>query len=122
MTPDVEAGEELRRHMLGEAWVDDWNQNTDAFDAAFKEFSVRISFGEVWLRPGLDLRARSLITVAVLMATGQREALGWHLRGALANGVTMEELSEALLHCSLYTGIPPGVVAFQIADEVLGNQ
>jgi 3-oxoadipate enol-lactonase / 4-carboxymuconolactone decarboxylase len=91
------------------------------FEAEYRDFVDRYVFGEVWSRPGLDARTRSCVTVAMLVAQGRTEPLGVHLRTALKNGATADELREILFHGAVYCGIPSATAAFKVADEVLGR-
>lgn len=87
-----------------------------------REMSVKHLFGEVWSRPGLALRDRSMITVAVLMALARTEELKFHMRGALNNGVSREELLEMIMHISHYAGWPTGASAMRVAKEIFSQQ
>ncbi|MCB2070280.1 MAG: carboxymuconolactone decarboxylase family protein, partial [Ottowia sp.] len=87
--------------------------------APIQQYIIRNAWGDVWQRPGLDLKTRSLITVAMLTALGKQHELKGHVRGALNNGVTPEELQEVLLHASIYCGVPTAVEAFRSAAEVV---
>ncbi|MCU0926101.1 MAG: carboxymuconolactone decarboxylase family protein [Hydrogenophaga sp.] len=81
----------------------------------------RAAWGDVWQRPGLDRKTRSLITVAMLTALGKQHELKGHVRGALNNGATVEEIQEVLLHAAVYCGIPTSVEAFRTAAEVVAS-
>lgn len=89
------------------------------FTRPLMEYAVRTCFGEVWQRPGLDHRTRSMLTIAMLTALGQQPQLRVHVRGALSNGVTKEEIREILMHSVIYCGLPRAVDAFGTATEVL---
>ena len=89
------------------------------FTLPIQEHITRNAWGDVWQRPGLDLKTRSLITVAFLTALGKQHELKGHIRGALNNGVTKEELQELLLHATVYCGVPAAVDAFRTAAEVV---
>ena len=116
------AGLKIRHEMFGRAGAEDrWQAATD-FNRPFEEFVSRHCFGETWSRPGLDRRTRSLLTLAVLTALVRPNQLRNHVRGALANGVTPEEIREVLLHTVDYAGIPAGVEAFTAAGEVLAER
>ena len=84
-----------------------------------QEYITRNAWGDVWQRPGLDLKTRSLITVAMLTALGKQHELKGHVRGALNNGATEAEIQEVLLHASIYCGVPTAVEAFRSAAEVV---
>jgi len=112
-------GEATRRAVLGDAHVDLATKRTSEFSAPFQDFLTGYAWGEVWTRPGLQRRERSLITLAVLTALGAEHELAMHLRGALGNGVSPEEIREVLLHTAVYAGLPRANRAFAIADDVL---
>jgi len=109
----------VRRRVLGDAHVDRAEAARTAFTDEFQDLLTRYAWGEIWSRPGLDLRTRSCITVAMLVALNRPEELVLHLRGALNNGVTRDELREVLLQSAVYCGIPAGNSAFRVASEVL---
>lgn len=113
-------GAEMRRAVLGDAHVDRAESWRTPFDIEFQDLVTRYAWGEIWARPGLDLRVRSCITVAMLVALGREEELALHLRGALNNGVTVEELKEVLLQAAVYCGMPAANGAFKTAARVLG--
>jgi 4-carboxymuconolactone decarboxylase len=112
-----DVGMSVRRDMFGAAGAEQ-RMATD-FNRPFEELVTRYCFGDVWGRPGLDRKTRSLITLAALTALTKPNQLKVHIRGALANGATVEEIREVLLHTSVYAGIPCGVEAFNAAAEVL---
>jgi 3-oxoadipate enol-lactonase / 4-carboxymuconolactone decarboxylase len=112
-------GEATRRAVLGDAHVDRAAAHTSEFTAPFQDFLSRYAWGEVWTRPGLPRRERSLITLAVLTALGAEHELAMHVRGALRNGASPEEIREVLLHTAVYAGLPRANRAFAIADDVL---
>jgi len=114
-----ETGTRIRREVLGDAHVDAANARTTDFDAPFADFITRVAWGDVWAREGLDRRTRSAITLAVLTALGREHELAIHLRGALRNGVTPDELREVLLHTAVYAGVPAANSAFAVAQEIL---
>lgn len=115
-------GRAVRAAVLGEAHVARSEAKTNAFRADFVDFLTRIAWGDVWTRPGLARRERSLITLAMLVAGSRWEELPLHLRGALNNGVTVEEIKEVLLHGAVYAGVPAANTAFAIANEVLEKE
>jgi 4-carboxymuconolactone decarboxylase len=122
MSPDdplYEAGMKVRREVLGDEHVDRAAARTTAFDAPFQEFITRQAWGSVWTREGLDRRARSCVTLGVLTALGREHELAMHVRAALRNGLTPEEIGEVLLHTSVYAGVPASNRAFAIARETL---
>jgi 4-carboxymuconolactone decarboxylase len=118
---DHDRGSEIRRAVLGDDYVDGALARQDGFTAPFQDFITRYAWGDVWSRPGLDRRTRSCITVALLAALGHDRELGIHLRGALRNGVSPEELREVLLHTAVYAGVPAANSAFAVAQEVVAS-
>ncbi|TAM92909.1 MAG: alpha/beta fold hydrolase [Jatrophihabitans sp.] len=115
------AGDVTRRAVLGDAHVDAAAAATTGFTAAFQDFITRYAWGEVWPRPGLGRRERSIATLAVLVTLGAEHELALHVRGALRNGLTPDEIGEVLLHTALYAGLPRANRAFAIAREVLAE-
>ena len=113
------AGMQIRREMFGPAGADDRYAQTTDFNRPFEEVVTRYCFGDTWSRPGLDRKTRSLVTLAALTAMVRPNQLRVHVRGALANGATPEEIREVLLHTVVYAGVPAGVEAFTAAAEVL---
>jgi len=109
----------VRRQVLGDAHVDRVTARTTAFTADFQDLLTRHAWGDVWSRPGLDRRTRSCITLAMLATLRQEAELAMHVRGALRNGVTPEEIKEVLLQVAIYAGIPAANRAFEVAAEVL---
>jgi 4-carboxymuconolactone decarboxylase len=114
-------GMRIRRQVLGDAHVDAAVARTTPVTEVFQDFITRYAWGDVWSRPGLDLRTRSLVTVALLAALGRTEELGMHLRGARRNGVTPDELAEVLLHTGVYAGLPAANAAFARLAELLDD-
>jgi len=114
-------GMEVRRVVLGDAHVDRAIERTTSFTEGFQELITRYAWGEVWSRPGLDHRARSMITLAALVATGREHELEMHVRAALRNGLTPDEIGEVLLHCAVYCGVPAANGAFAIAQRVIDD-
>jgi len=113
------AGMAVRRAVLGDTWVDRATATSNEFTADFQDFITRYGWGEIWCRPGLDRRTRSLITVALLAGLGRSEELPLHVRGALNNGLTAEEVKEVLLHVAVYAGVPAANTAFAVARRTL---
>jgi 4-carboxymuconolactone decarboxylase len=111
----------IRREVLGDDYVDRAVRDTDSFNADMQEHITRYAWGAVWSRPGLDRRTRSCITVAMLAAQGSEHELAAHVRAALRNGVTVDELKEVLLQVAVYAGVPRANRAFSIAREVLAT-
>ena len=114
-------GMEVRRAVLGDAHVDRAIERTTSFTEGFQELITRYAWGEVWSRPGLDRRARSMITLTALVATGREHELEMHVRAALRNGLTPDEIGEVLLHCAVYCGVPAANGAFAIAQRVIDD-
>jgi 4-carboxymuconolactone decarboxylase len=112
-------GLEIRREVLGSEYVDGSLERADDFMMAFQTLTTEWCWGYAWARPGLDRRTRSLINLAMLTALGKTEELQLHTRGALHNGVTPAEIQEALIHATIYCGIPAGLSAFKAAHAVL---
>ena len=104
---------------MGEAFVASAFASTSDFTRPIQEHITAKAWGDVWQRTGLDLKTRSLITVAMLTALGKQQELKGHLRGALNNGATPAELQEVLLHAAVYCGVPAAVEAFRSAAEVV---
>lgn len=109
----------IRREVLGAEYVDSSLARADDFMAAFQNITTEMCWGYAWGRPGLDRRTRSMLNIAMLTALGRPAELKLHTKGALANGVTVEEIKEILLHATVYCGIPAGLDAFKAAHEVL---
>jgi 4-carboxymuconolactone decarboxylase len=116
---DLEAGMKVRRAVLGDAHVDRASANTTEFTAPFQEFITRYAWGGVWTRPGLDRRSRSMITLAALTSLGRENEIELHVRAALRNGLTPEEIGEVLIHTAVYAGVPAANAAFAIAQRVI---
>jgi 4-carboxymuconolactone decarboxylase len=116
-----EAGMQLRRTMWGAAGAEERVNLATTFNRPFEDLVTTYCFGDVWQRPGLDRKTRSMITLTALTALSKPNQLRMHVQGALANGVTIEEIREIILHTSLYSGIPTGVEAMTAAKEVLAK-
>lgn len=122
MSKDLyQRGEEIRREVLGEAYVNNSAAATDAFSEPMRAFAIRNLWGDIWDRPGLDRRSRSLINLAMLAAMNRPAELKIHLRGALNNGVTREEIAEVFLQVALYCGVPTGSDATRTAKQFLAE-
>ena len=117
----LDRGMKIRRSVLGDKYVDQAVGKRTAFTADFQDLLTRYAWGDVWTRPGLDRRTRCCITVAMLVALNRDEELALHVRAALDNGVTADELKEVLLQSAVYCGIPAANAAFRVASEVLGR-
>jgi 4-carboxymuconolactone decarboxylase len=119
MDTQFEQGLATRKQVMGEDFVARAFGGVTDFTAPIQQYITRNAWGDVWQRPGLDLKTRSLITVAMLTALGKQHELKGHVRGALNNGATVEEIQEVLLHASIYCGVPSAVDAFRSAAEVV---
>ena len=114
-----DAGMRTRREVLGDAWVDRAVAGTTPFTADFQDYITRYAWGEIWARPGLDRKTRSCITLTALVALGRDHELELHVRAALRNGLTPDEIKEVLLQTAVYCGVPAANSAFAIAQRVL---
>ena len=114
-------GLEIRRAVLGDAHVDRAIAQTTPLSSEFQDLITRYAWGEVWARPGLDRRTRSAITLTALVALGREDELAMHVRAALRNGLTRDEIKEVLLHSAIYCGVPAANSAFAVAQRVLGD-
>lgn len=114
-----ERGMEVRREVLGDAHVDRAMTEATDFTAEFQDFITRYAWGDIWGRPGLERRMRSAITLTALVALGHEEELALHVRAALRNGLTRDEIKEILLQCAVYCGVPAANAAFRVAARVL---
>jgi 4-carboxymuconolactone decarboxylase len=120
--PTHERGMEVRREVLGDEHVDAAMQRTTGFTADFQDLITRYAWGEIWTRPGLDRRTRSCITLTALVALGRLEELELHVRAALRNGLSEDEIKEVLLHAAIYCGVPAANAAFAVAQRVLADR
>jgi 3-oxoadipate enol-lactonase/4-carboxymuconolactone decarboxylase len=118
---DLTMGKKIRREVLGDAHVDRAAARTTPFTADFQDFITRYAWGEIWGRPGLDRRTRSCVTLAILTAFNYEDELAMHVRAALRNGLTPEEIKEVLLQAGVYAGVPAANRAFAIAQHVLAE-
>jgi 4-carboxymuconolactone decarboxylase len=121
MDKQFEDGLEMRKRVMGEEFVAKAFAGADDFTRPLQEYITRNAWGTVWQRDGLDLKTRSLLTLAMLTALGRTQELKAHVRGARNNGATMEEIQEVLLHATVYCGVPLAVDAFRAAQEVLAD-
>ncbi|MFD6698230.1 MULTISPECIES: 4-carboxymuconolactone decarboxylase [unclassified Microbacterium] len=115
-------GMAVRREVLSDAHVDRAIAGTTAFTTDFQDFLTRVAWGDVWSRPGLDRRARSIAVLSSLIALGHEEELAMHVRAALRNGLTVDEIREVILQSAVYAGIPAANIAFRIAARVLAEE
>lgn len=114
-------GMQVRREVLGDEHVDTATERTTDFTADFQDLITRYAWGEIWTRPGLDRRTRSCVTLTALVALGKLEELEMHVRAALRNGLSEEEIKEVLLQCAIYCGVPAANAAFAVAQRVLAD-
>jgi 4-carboxymuconolactone decarboxylase len=111
-------GLQIRREVLGADWVDRALQTQDDFNRPFQELLNEYCWGTVWARPGLSRQTRSLLNLAMLIALNRPNELELHVRGALTNGVSRDEIREVFLQAAIYCGVPAAVEAFRIARRV----
>ncbi len=116
-----EQGLAVRRAVLGSEHVDSSFRSADDFTRPMQELVTEYCWGEIWSRPGLDRKSRSLINLAMLTALNRPHEIRLHVHGALNNGLTKEELMEVFMQCAIYCGIPAGMEAMRIAKEVLAE-
>jgi 4-carboxymuconolactone decarboxylase len=121
MSESYDSGMRVRREVLGDNHVDRAIERTTEFTAAFQDFITRYAWGEIWTRPGLDRKTRSCITLTALVALGHLEELKLHVRAALRNGLTQDEIKEVLLQSAIYCGVPAANAAFAAAQSVLAD-
>lgn len=119
---DLTAGMRVRREVLGDAHVDRAVAGTTDFTRDFQELITAYAWGEIWTRPGLDRRSRSMITLTALIARGHHEELAMHVRAALRNGLGVDEIKEVILQSAIYCGVPDANTAFRIASAVLAEE
>lgn len=119
MNERAQQGAQIRREVLGDAHVDRAEANTTDFTRPFQDYITESVWGAIWTRPGLNRRTRSCLTLAILTALGRHEEIAMHVRAALGNGVTQDEIAEVLLHTGAYAGVPAANAAFAIGQKVL---
>jgi 3-oxoadipate enol-lactonase/4-carboxymuconolactone decarboxylase len=115
-------GMQLRRAVLGDEHVDRAVRRTSAFTEDFQDLITRYAWGEIWTRDGLDRRTRSAITITALVARGHLDELALHVRAAVRNGLTPDEIAEVLMHSAIYCGVPAANSAFAVAQRVLEEE
>jgi 4-carboxymuconolactone decarboxylase len=115
------AGMKVRRAVLGDAHVDRAEANKNAFSEPFQDLITRYAWGEIWSRPGLPRHTRSLLTLSMMIALNRGDEFRMHVRAALNNKVTREEIQEVLLQSAIYCGAPAANTAFHIAQEVFAE-
>ena len=116
-----EQGMAIRRAVLGDDHVERAVAGASEFTESFQDFITRTAWGDIWSRPGLDRRARSMITLTALLALGHYEELAIHVRAALRNGMTRAEIGETFLHAAIYAGVPAANSAFATAQRVFAD-
>lgn len=109
----------LRRAVLGDVHVDRAEASKSEFTVDFQNFITRYAWGDVWQREHLSIQMRSLITIAMLIALNREAELRMHLKAAINNGVTREEIRELIFHSAIYCGVPAANTTFHLADEVI---
>lgn len=114
-------GLELRKQVLGSDYVEKSMAEADDFSRAMQELSTEYCWGTIWTRPGLSLRDRSLLNLGMISALNRPHELKLHIRGALRNGLSREEIREVLLQVAVYCGIPAGIASFKLAREVFAE-
>ena len=117
----LERGNRVRREVLGDAHVDRAVAATTPFTEPFQDFITRYAWGDIWSRPGLSRAERSLVTLSVLAAMQHEHELAMHVKAALRNGLTPEQIQEVLLQVALYAGLPPANRAFPIAQRAIAE-
>ena len=116
-----EKGLEVRRKVLGDKHVNKSLEKKDSFTEEFQDLVTRHAWGEIWTRPGLPRHTRSLVTLAMLIALNRGDEIRLHLRGAVNNGVTRDEIKELFLQAAVYCGVPAAHSAFRAAEEVFAE-
>ena len=116
--PMFEKGLAIRKSVLGAEFVDNAFATADDFNREYQELVTQYCWGEVWGRPGLDKKTRSMLNLAMLTALNRPHEVEIHVRGAIANGVTKDEIKEIFMHAAIYCGVPAGVDSFRIARKV----
>lgn len=114
-----DTGLELRREVLGADYVNNSMENSSEFMQTFQQITTEWCWGYAWSRPGLTRKERSIINLAMLTALNRPKELALHVRGALNNGVSVEQIREVLVQATVYCGIPAGLDSFKVADEIL---
>lgn len=112
-------GSAIRAAVIGQEWHENALARASDFDRPFQELALRYCWGEIWDRPGLDRRTRSIVNISLLTAMGKPNELRVHVKGALTNGVTPAEIQEILLQACIYCGVPAAGEAFKVAREVI---
>ena len=121
MSEQYDRGLKVRREVMGDAFVDKAFAEADAFTRPMQDFVTEYAWGTVWNRPGLDRKTRSLITLAMLAAMGRSQELKGHVRGAINNGASSDEIREVLMQAAVYAGVPLCIEAMRAAREVIAE-
>jgi 4-carboxymuconolactone decarboxylase len=119
---DYDTGMKTRRDVLGDEHVDRAAANAGSFGQPWQEFITRYAWGGAWSRPGIDRRMRSAVTLAALISMRAENEIGMHVRAALRNGLTVEEITEVFIHTAIYAGVPASNAAFAVARKVLQEE
>ncbi|QUT07849.1 carboxymuconolactone decarboxylase family protein [Sphingobium phenoxybenzoativorans] len=121
MSTQLEIGRKNLREIIGDEYFEKRVNSTNDFNRPVREFSDEICFGDVWARPGLDRKTRSLLVIAILTALNRAPELKLHVQGGINNGASVQEIQEVLYQCIVYCGLPAGVGAFKVAEEALSE-
>jgi 4-carboxymuconolactone decarboxylase len=121
-TDRYDAGLAMRKQVLGEAYVEASLANRNPFNEEFQELITRYAWGEIWTRPGLDMRTRRLLVLAITASMGRWEEFRLHLRAALDGGVAPDDIKEVLLQSAIYAGVPAANTGFHIAREMMAER
>ncbi|MCG7400348.1 carboxymuconolactone decarboxylase family protein [Caballeronia zhejiangensis] len=116
-----EKGLAVRRAVVGDAFVDAALKNADDFSMPMQELVTEFCWGEIWSRPDLDRRSRSILNLGMIAALNRPEELAGHIRGAITNGVTKAEIRECFLQVAVYVGMPAGLGCFKVARQVFAD-
>jgi 4-carboxymuconolactone decarboxylase len=122
MTELFDKGLEIRKEVLGPQYVEQAIANATEFSRPLQEFVTAYAWGAIWGREGLDRKTRSFLNLAMLTALNRQTELGLHVRGALRNGVTVEEIREVLLQAAIYAGVPAAIEAFRTAERIIDEE
>lgn len=114
-------GLSIRKEVLGEEYVNASLENATPFTQDIQELVTQYCWGEVWSRPGIDRTQRSIVNLAILTALNRNHELGTHVRGAIRNGVTPDEIKEVLLQTAIYVGVPAALESFRVAGKVIAE-
>ena len=112
-------GLEVRKSVLGKEFVEKSIESADEFNMPMQELTTEYCWGTIWTRDGLEKKQRSLLNLGILVALGKQHEFKLHVKGALRNGCTLEEIQEVLLQCAIYCGVPAGIEGFRLAKEAI---